>query len=150
MESSPPLAKNRITPSVPAFTIQEPTPELLRLESSIRALSTAIHEIQGQCQFCPPDPDDARSADDDRSKVFRHLATLLTTGSPLGRQRIAVTGGSSHRGFFINAAEMVVGDDRDARLELAAVQLSAVTPTKKTLKQLAEDKFVIPFLILLE
>ncbi|KAJ7758563.1 hypothetical protein DFH07DRAFT_1024613 [Mycena maculata] len=131
-----------------AFPIPEPTPEFLRLESSIRALSTAIHEIQGQCEFRPPDADEA--CPDDSAVVFSQLATLLTTGSPVGRQRVVVTGGSSHRGFFVNAAETVVGDDQAIFAEPAAVQLKIVTPTQKTLKQLADDKRPLSHITLTE
>jgi hypothetical protein len=117
--------------------------EFSRLESSIRALSTAVHEVEGQCEFRARSPDESVSADKDRARVFSHLATLLTMGSPLGRQTVAVTGGSSHRGFYINAVETIVRKDQGAVREGTAVKISTIVPSKKTLKQLAEDKFVI-------
>ncbi|KAJ7164612.1 hypothetical protein C8R43DRAFT_1232755 [Mycena crocata] len=125
---------------VTAVPIQECSPEFLQLESSIRALSTAIHEIQGQCEFRIPTSCGPYTVDKDRSRAFSHLATLLTTGSPLGRQRVAVTGGSSHHGFYINATEIVVGNEQQKSNEPAAVRLTTILPSGKSLKQLAEDK----------
>ncbi|KAJ7644259.1 hypothetical protein FB45DRAFT_1053050 [Roridomyces roridus] len=125
-----------------AFPIHPPTPEFLRLEGSIRALSTAIYRIQAQCEFSgPPSSDTIASVDEERAIVYGQISTLLTTGvgSLVGRQQIAVTGGSSHRGFFINVTE-VVACHSDTFLEPAVVQLSQCLPSQKTLKQLAEDR----------
>lgn len=130
--------------SVPAFPMQQPIPEFFRLERSIRALSTAIHEIEGQCEFRASSCESGIT--DKQSKAFSHLATLLTTGSPVGRQTIAVTGGASHRGFYINLVEAVAGNKRDLTQipsKEPAVKLNTIPPSQKTLKQLAEDKFVI-------
>ncbi|KAF7365372.1 hypothetical protein MVEN_00409500 [Mycena venus] len=124
-----------------SFTAQKLTPEFLRLEQSIRALSTAVNIIQGQCQSPASDSHELAVTDKERARVFSHLATLLTTGSPLGRQTIAVTGGSSPRGFYINATDVVVKNESDPRdNEPAVVKLNAILPSRKTLKQLAEDR----------
>ncbi|KAJ7459700.1 hypothetical protein FB451DRAFT_1271210 [Mycena latifolia] len=131
------------------FPIHEPPPEFLKLEKSIRALSTAVHEIQGQCEFRTRSSCESCETDKDRAKVFNHLATLLTMGSPLGRQTVAVTGGSSRRGFYINALEMI---DQTSLLALRepAVKLNAILPSRKTLKQLAKDKRPISEITLTE
>ncbi|KAJ6508966.1 hypothetical protein C8R45DRAFT_461380 [Mycena sanguinolenta] len=120
-------------------------PEFLRLESSIRALSTAIHLVQGQCQFPVLDSHEVEVGitEKDRTRAYGHLATLLTT-SPLGRQTVAVTGGSSPRGFYINATEIVVEDKHGSQEinfnEPMVLKLNVILPSKKTLKQLAEDR----------
>ncbi|KAF7346153.1 hypothetical protein MSAN_01842100 [Mycena sanguinolenta] len=123
-------------------TTHEVDPEFLRLESSIRALSTAIHIIQGQCQFPVFGSHEVEITDKDRIRAYDHLATLLTIGSPLGRQTIAVTGGSSPHGFYINATETVVKDARGPQgiyNEPTVLTLNAILPSKRTLQQLAED-----------
>ncbi|KAJ7043944.1 hypothetical protein C8F04DRAFT_1361599 [Mycena alexandri] len=139
----------RRRPSIPAAPNSKgsalPTPELtpkfLRLERSIRALSTAIYIIQQQSNFHAHDNLDSCIKDKDRSKVFGHLATLLTTGSPLGRQTVAVTGGSSHLGFYVNVTEIIARKGWTERSKgPGLVKLSPVPPSGKTLKQLAEDR----------
>ncbi|KAJ7175703.1 hypothetical protein C8R46DRAFT_1079188 [Mycena filopes] len=116
-------------------------PEFLRLERSIRALSTAIHIIQEKCSLRAHDSSDAWMKDKDRSRIFGHLATVLTTGSPLGRQTIAVTGGSSNRGFYVNATEVVARPGFIERSQgQSLLKLNPVPPSRKTLKQLTEDR----------
>ncbi|KAJ6584810.1 hypothetical protein B0H19DRAFT_1106708 [Mycena capillaripes] len=141
-----------------SFPIQELTPEFLRLERSIRALSTAIHLVQRQCQFRFSESYESPTIDKDRSKVFGHLATLLTTGSPLGRQTIAVTGGSSHRGFYINATEFSVRNEWDPGVVLQEIQsqesgvlkLNPILPSQSSLQQLADDRRPLSEITLIE
>ncbi|KAJ7707140.1 hypothetical protein B0H16DRAFT_1901414 [Mycena metata] len=133
--SAIPKSKGSVLPT------PELTPEFLRLERSIRALSTAVHIIQEQYNFHAHDNFDMSMKDKDRSKIFSHLATLLTTGSPVGRQTIAVTGGSSHRGFYVNATEIIARKGWAERTKgPGLVKLNPVPPSGKTLKQLAEDR----------
>ncbi|KAK7048221.1 hypothetical protein R3P38DRAFT_2868063 [Favolaschia claudopus] len=115
------------------------SPEFLRVESSIQALSTAIHLIQRQCQSYQTNSYDVVLAEKDRARVFTHLSTLLTTGSPSGRQTVAVTGGSSHNGFFINATENVVAQEH-AYHGSSRPKVVEILPSNKTLKQLAEPR----------
>ncbi|KAJ6557318.1 hypothetical protein DFH09DRAFT_1163766 [Mycena vulgaris] len=128
-----------------ATPTQESPPEFFQLASSIRALSTAIHEIPGRCEFRTRSSCEACVTDKDRTKVFSHLATLLTMGSPLGRQTVAVTGGSSHHGFYINVGEMIARNEQDGAPDrpasrVPAVKMNAILPSRKSLKQLAQDK----------
>ncbi|KAJ7071859.1 hypothetical protein B0H15DRAFT_935134 [Mycena belliarum] len=150
---NPPSTNPRPSPVSPSIhfsvPIQSPTPEFLRLERSIRALSTAVHEIQVQCDVHTWASSNLREEDHVRSKVFKHLATLLTTGSPVGRQTIAVTGGSSQHGFYINALETVERNSHPPPRE-PAVKLTTVLPSWKTLQQLARDKRPISDITLTE